>query len=106
MRKAEQTRWPLAPEYASTTDAGNQTGSAWYQGKSAPLADRLLRTTQPRRQVQNAAAPSRFRQGIRVPSRSVAAGRLGGSRPYLRPARWAPDGSLDVSSGWGCHVRR
>jgi len=39
MRKAEQTRWPLAPEYASITDAGNQTGSAWYQGKSAPLAD-------------------------------------------------------------------
>src|SRR5665647_2645757 len=40
MRKAEQTRWPLAPEYASITDGGNQTSSAWYQGKSAPLADR------------------------------------------------------------------
>lgn len=39
MRKAEQTRWPRAPEYASITDGGNQTSSAWYQGKSAPLAD-------------------------------------------------------------------
>ena len=47
MRKAEQTRWPLAPEYASITDAGNQTGSAWYQGKSAPLADPLAKTVGP-----------------------------------------------------------
>src|SRR5665647_888786 len=65
--------YPYTDRLRTRVGQGPQLGRA-LTGSS--FGDRLLRTTQPRRQVQDAAAPSRFRQGIRVPSRSVAAGRL------------------------------
>src|SRR5674476_136248 len=51
MRKAAQIRWPRAPEYASITDGGDETGSAWYQGKECAAGGSQERR---RRGVQDA----------------------------------------------------
>jgi len=96
MRKAAQIRWPRAPEYASITDAGNQTGSAWYQGKSAPLADRPTG----RSSVWGPRRPS-VRHSRRHAYPVASAGDDGTARALRRP-----NGAFQVWRGRPARVRR